>query len=348
MRAGHRVRAIVVAGAAPALVTAMVVAVLTIPRLRTMAEFRVPSRDLGEVVLRGLTSSTTIGWTSPWANAVVAVLVLLGVIVTLVVRRTRWLAGAWFLTLATFVIAAGPATPLRALTGFWYSSADRTQAMLPTVSAVLGAVGVAAVAVVVERVVRAAVAPRRTPARHAAPVRLAVTGPVAAVTAIALLVFAFTTSDGFRSDERENGWAAWAFDPERLIHPPYATQAELDMIRSLEGVLPPDAVVLGDPLNGAVFMQSVAGAIAYVPHVNPSSWDDDQTYLLLHFRELYTDPTVCEIVTKHDIGFFYYDSSGHSAWREKSPGVYDVDLTRGFEPVAQAGPAGVYRITACG
>lgn len=348
MRAGHRIRAAVVAGAAPALVVVIVVALLTVPRLRTMAEFRVPSRDLGEVVLRGLTSATTIGWTSPWANAVVAVLVLLGVVAVLVVRRTRWLAWAWFLTLATYVIAAGPSTPLRALTGFWYSSADRTQAMLPTVSAVLGGVGVAVVALAVERLVRAAVAPRRTPARHAAPGRLPATGAVAAVTTLAVLMFAFTTSDGFRSDERENGWTAWAFDPERLIHPPYATEAELDMIRSLEGVLPPDAVVFGDPLNGEVFMQSVAGAIAYVPHVNPSSWDDDQTYLLLHFRELYTDPAVCEIVRRHDIGYFYYDSSGHTAWREKSPGVYDVDLTRGFEPVAEAGPAGVYRITACG
>jgi len=342
--AGRPTLALAAALAAPAVAVCVVLAALNVPRLRSMADFPVPDGDPWHAALRALTSATTIGWTSPWANAVVAVLVLIGVVVAARGAVTRWLVGAWVVAIALYVIAAGPATPLRALTGFWYSSHDRTEAMLPTITAVLGAMGVVSVGMGVQRIL----VTRRRAVRLGPLEGRAMLRAIVPATVVLVLATAFVTSGGFRNDERENGWTAWGFQPEHLIHPPYATEDELQMIRTLGDRLPRDAVVLGDPMNGATFVQAVGGVRTYLPHVNPGSWDSDQRYLMSHFRELRTDPTVCELVREAGITHFYVDSAGPPEWREQAPGLYDVDVSTGFELVASAGSARVYRITACG
>ncbi|MFD1507276.1 hypothetical protein FE374_14200 [Georgenia yuyongxinii] len=338
-RLGHRAAAVVAAGAAPAVALALVVAVYTVPALQAMAAFPAVEGSRRLALFRGLTFSTTIGWTSPWANVVVAALVLIGVVVAAMSVRTRWLAVSWLLTLGIYVVAAGPNNVLRDLAGFWYKSADRTFAMLPTVAAVLGALGVVALGRAAQRLL----AESRAGARHGR-----TRDWLAPVVMVGVLALAFVTSGAFRYDERQNGWTAWGFQPDRILTTAHASTEELTMIRSLDDVLPDDAVVLGDPRNGAAFVQSVGGAVAFIPHVNPSSWDPDQSYLKAHFGQLRSDPKVCEIVAEDGIEYFYADDSGPQAWAQDSPGLYDVDTTTGFDLVAEGGPARVYRITACG
>ncbi|TRW47666.1 DUF6541 family protein [Georgenia yuyongxinii] len=338
-RLGHRATAVVAAGAAPAVALALVVAVYTVPALQAMAAFPAAEGSRRLALFRGLTFSTTIGWTSPWANVVVAALVLIGVVVAAVTVRTRWLAVSWLLTLGIYVVAAGPNNVLRDLAGFWYKSADRTFAMLPTVAAVLGAMGVVALGRAAQRLL----AESRAGARHGR-----TRDWLAPLVMVGVLVLAFVTSGAFRYDERQNGWTAWGFQPDRILTTAHASTEELTMIRSLDDVLPDDAVVLGDPRNGAALVQSVGGAVAFIPHVNPSSWDADQSYLKAHFGQLRSDPKVCEIVAADHIDYFYADDSGPEAWEEASPGLYDVDTSTGFELLAEGGPARVYRITACG
>ncbi|UNX55746.1 hypothetical protein MF406_05780 [Georgenia sp. TF02-10] len=344
-RAGRPLDAAAAALVVPLAAAALVLAVYTVPQLRAMAAFPAPGGDAGEALVHGLTFATTVGWTSPWANAVVAVAVLLGAVVAVRTARARWLAAAWLLTLAVFVLAAGPETPLRALTGFWYKSADRTFAMLPTVAAVLGALGVVAVAEAAVRLARRAGAAAGTP-RHARPAG-AGGRPAVAVVGVILLA-ALVTSGGFRNGEREQGWTAWAFQPEDLIHYPYATDGEVAMLRSLDDVLPADAVVLGDPRGGAAFVQAVAGAVAYLPHVSPSSWDPEQRFLIERFGDLHHDPGVCAAVVDAGIEYFYADDSGPADWAAQAPGLHGVDTSTGFELLAEGDTARLYRLTACG
>ncbi|WP_448073196.1 DUF6541 family protein [Georgenia yuyongxinii] len=340
-RQGRRTSAVLAAGAGPAVALALVAAVFALPPLQAMANFAAGEGSRRLALFRGLTFSTTIGWTSPWANVVVAVLVLVGVVVAALAGRTRWLSVSWLLTLGVYVIAAGPNNVLRELTGFWYKSADRTFAMLPTVAAVLGALGLVALGRAAQRLL--------TESRAGAGARHGRTREwLAPVVIVGALAVAFVTSGAFRYDERQNGWTAWGFQPDRILTPAHASDDELAMIRSLDDVLPDDAVVLGDPRNGAAFVQSVGGAVAYIPHVNPSSWDEDQTYLKANFDQWRTDPAVCGLLAAHDIEYFYADDSGPRAWAEASPGLYDVDTSTGFELVAEGGTARVYRITACG
>lgn len=342
--AGRRGRGWVVLFLVPGLLLAVLTSVFAVPPLRAMTKFPAVEGDRAEALLRGFSSSTTIGSSSPWANSAVTVLLLIGLTATLVNRRTRWFGFTWLLALSCFVIASGPDSVLRDLTGFWYESAERTEAMLPSLSSIVAAVGALTLVTTVAELVQSA-ARRRGPSDGFAVAERP--GFVTVLALVTVLFVAYLTSGGFRLDERRDEWTAWGFQPEHLIHPPYVTDDELTMIRSLADLLPGNAVVLGDPFSGAPFVQGVAGLVAYIPHVNPTGWDDSQKYLMQHFADLHTDPRVCEIVRNAGIQYFYWDVDNGAGWSSQSPGLSQVDTGDGFELVAAADTAKVYRITAC-
>lgn len=328
-RDGHRGRALAL-GTAPLLaVTVVVVALAVVPRLRAMATWGEAGQPWAEALRYALLGSTP---QAALGGLPVAILVLVGAVLAAVSRGTRWLAGAWVVMLTLFVIAAAPAGPLRVLTGLWYSSPDRIQALLVTVGAVLGAIGAAALASWAQAALRIGRGRAET---------------VTAALAVVLLVVAWVGSSAFRTVERVQQ-AAGAYDPDAMVHPAWADAAELDFLRSLDEVLAADAVVLGDALNGAAFVQVLAERRAYLPIRAAST---DQQYLLDHFHDIHSDPRVCEIVRENGIGYFYADASrpyGPQSLAERSPGLYDVDVSTGFELVASAGDVRLYRITACG
>lgn len=344
-RGRRRARAVVTAATIPALCVAGVLAIAVVPRLRAMTNFPAPEGSPWLALGRAFTTATPIGWTSTWANAVVGLLIAVGLVSALTNRRTRWFGGVWLLALFLFVVAFGPDTALRGITAPWYESGERTEAMLATYSAVLAALG----AYVVGRaVVRHAVPDGAAAnARHA----LRPGGPapwqVGLVVACVVLV-AFVTSGGFRAEERSDGWTAWAFQPDRLIHPPYVTADELTMLHSLRDTLPDDAVVVGDPFSGAPLVQAVAGKVAFIPQVNPRGWDEEQRLLRSRFREIHDADEICDLVRDEGIGYYYDDADNGAGWTRQSPGIADVDTSQGFELVAAAETARVYRITACG
>lgn len=318
-------------GVVPAAAAGLAAAIYTVPQLRAMGAFDHPGGDPWLALRTGLLTSTTVGWTSPWANVVIAVLILLGAVVAWRAAATRWLTTGWAVTLGLFVIAAGPETPLRQLTALWYKNPDRPLAMLPLFGALLGAIGTLAVARLAARV-----AERRTgrPADRAG-----------VLAAVAVLAVAFVTSGAFRTQERLYGWTWWAFNPDHPLVTTYASREELELLRDLP--VPDDAVVIGDPHSGEVFVQSVGDAIAYIPHINPSSWDATQRFLMESFADIHTDPAVCDAVRDQGIEYYYADEPPDPRWEERAPGLYGVDTSTGFELLGRGGTARVYRITAC-
>jgi hypothetical protein len=329
----------------PGLLLILLASLFLVPTLRAMTTYQEAEGDAAAALLRGFTSSTTVGSSSAWANSVVAILLVIGLVDALAHRRTRWFGYTWLLVLMCYVLASGPEFVLRGLTGFWYKSAERTQAMLPTVTSILAAMGALVVATACAEFLQSAVRRRQVSGGPVIPDR---TGVLTALGVVTILLIAYWSSGQFRLAERRDEWTAWGFQADHLIHPPYVTDDELVMIRSLPGLLPPDAVVLGDPFSGAPFVQGVAGLIAYIPHVNPTSWDADQEFLMQHFADIRTDPRVCEIVRSSGIGYFYWDVDNEAGWTAQSPGLSQVDTRDGFELVAAANTAKVFRITACG
>lgn len=329
----------------PGLLLILLGSLFLVPTLRAMTNYREAEGDPVAALLRGFTSSTTVGSSSPWANSVVAILLLIGLAVALANQRTRWFGYTWLLVLMCYVLASGPDSVLRGLTGFWYKSAERTQAMVPTLTSILAAMGAVALATTCAEFLQAVARRRQGSAESAIPDR---TDGLTALGVITILLIAYWSSGQFRLVERRDEWTAWGFQAEHLIHPPYVTDDELVMIRSLPDLLPVDAVILGDPFSGAPFVQGVAGFIAYIPHINPTGWDDDQKFLMEHFADIHTDPRVCEIVRRSGIEYFYWDVDNGAGWTAQSPGLSQVDTGDGFELVAAAETARVFRITACG
>lgn len=322
----------------PASMVALVVALAVVPLLRAMTQTQVAAGDPVQALLRGFSTSTTIGSSGPWANWLIGLLLVAGLVLALLDPQVRWFGLAWLLALACLVLSSAPDSFWRGLTGFWYKSAERTEAMLPTLTSVLVGIAVSAAATGVMELLQRQDALSAGPGRRDA---------IAVLAAISIVFLAYLSSGQFRLAERRDDWTAWGFQADRIIHQPYVTDDELTMIRSLPEILPPSAVVIGDPFSGAPFVQGVAGLVAYIPALNPPSWDPDQRYLMAHFKEILSDPQVCEIVRESRIGYYYWDAENGAGWGPQKPGLAHVDTSEGFELVASADTAKVYRITAC-
>lgn len=144
----------------------------------------------------------------------------------------------------------------------------------------------------------------------------------------------------------------YVYDPERLGKPGMADTAELAMIRRMRLLIPGDSLVLGDPIAGAAYTEVIGQHDAVFPQLTMTNGQERWQQVLAHrFKEIHSDPEVCEVVRELGITHFYEDEDG---WyydftrSSRSPGLYGVDTSTGFELVDQGGSAKLYRITACG
>lgn len=140
-------------------------------------------------------------------------------------------------------------------------------------------------------------------------------------------------------------------DPNALGKPGMATEGVLDMMNQLPDLLDEDAVVLGDPQAGAMYSQMIGQRWAYFPQLSYLNADRDAQAMLVHrFKHVATDPAVCQVVTDQGITHFFESPDGQYYGRyrsDRSPGLYNVDTSVGFELVAEGDGAGLYLITAC-
>lgn len=315
-------------------------------------------------------------------NAAVLALVMVGCVAALVRREARWLVVGWAVCVALVALATGPENDLRWLTGFWYKSVPRVAALVPVAASVLGGLGAVWLGHLAARAtarlardgdrpaaarhVRASAADATTPAadtraadtasageapgREArAPARPAVATIVAWAVPAVLLLGAWAATDGFRHDDKVHRMAQ-GYDPDQIRYGALVSHDEVDLLRSLEDVLPDDAVLLGDPFNGAAYAYAVSGVDVTIAQLGAAFASPAQQYLERHFRDIRTDPQVCEYVRELGVTHFYADEP---AWIEGTdvaarwPGLYGVDVSEGFELVASAGGVGVYAVSAC-
>ena len=75
----------------------------------------------------------------------------------------------------------------------------------------------------------------------------------------------------------------------------YVTDAELELIERLEETTPPDALIIGIPIQGASFAYGIGGRQVVEPHIH-GPLSDDELYLTHHLNEIDSDPRVCEAV----------------------------------------------------
>ncbi|WP_136193395.1 DUF6541 family protein [Actinomyces procaprae] len=260
------------------------------------------------------------------------VLIVSGLVVTVRRRQWRWITWAWLLPMILLTASYLPLGPLTAATGLWYNDPYR---IIPLVMPAISLLAAASVEWLLS-----VMAVRASDWR----VR-----PVQEATAAACVVLLLAGSIGADSSRGKAAPSAYAAETNALVRT--LTVDEVAMIRSLRDRTDPNLMVLGDPAAGAAYVEVLAGLLSVFPHMTFRSMDWDALYLAQHFSEINEDPKVCELVRHYRIGYYYADDAGTVAGMdvpERAPGLYGVDTSSGFELVASARTASVWRITACG
>lgn len=270
----------------------------------------------------------------------VAVCTVAGVVVLLRRRSPdRWLVASWALVLVLACLAAGPANPLRLLTGIWYSQATRIAAIYPVVAAPLAVVGLVALARWAERRLAArakgaeAMHPARADARRLGAAGLA-----------AMLVVTLGWHAPIRVERFEQ-----AYVPGQILWGTMASAEEIELLHRLPATTPEDALILGDPANGAAFAWSVAGRRLVLPHLGESGMSPEQALLREGFDRLGEDPEICAAVRALGVTHYYQDTATTADGAKQDrfgPGLQHAPAT-GLEVVDSGGTATLYRITAC-
>ncbi|OKL51858.1 DUF6541 family protein [Buchananella hordeovulneris] len=343
-RSGNRRRTVRELGSVLAACGALALTVAVVPLLSSKFQGMLTAFQTYPGSLVGAVYKTTLLWPLLPRNSdsyvivtviIVQLLLLVGTIGGLVaVRRGHgppWLVwaylGGWLLTF-TAVSRQGPLVPVA---GLWYMSVHRTSMVQLIPALLLAGLGLWAGG----RWLGAHLAARGWQ-RAGRPGVVLLAGAVAC---------------GALAVPARNFFAHRVYDPTSGHSTIMASQAELEMIYSLDATLPADAFVLGDPFLGAGYVQALGNR----PVVNPqlferaSNWPE--RYLYRYFRHLHRYPEVCRTVRRLGITHVYLDA--HTYWHNKersvgtSRGLSGFVPFAGLTPVARGGTAAVYRIDAC-
>ena len=171
--------------------------------------------------------------------------------------------------------------------------------------------------------------------------------PIQACVGLLILVLS-----GFGAIDARNAAVAYVYDPDQLGKPGMVTTGELAMLRRMKYTTAPNALILGDPIAGAAYSEMLGGRKAVFPQLSTVNADGaSQKVLTQRFRDIATDPEVCEVVQRLGITHFYEEEDGtyYNFMRSsRNPGLYGVDTSSGFELVDAGGTAKLWKITACG
>lgn len=145
--------------------------------------------------------------------------------------------------------------------------------------------------------------------------------------------------------------ATYVFDPDNLGKPGMVTTQELAMIKRIPTTLPEDAYILGDPIAGAAYVESIGQRRAFFPQLTTTNTGSEFADLYKKkFKDIHTDPRICQGIRREGITHVYLDKDSlYYSFKlsDRSPGLYGVDVSRGFELIDSGDSAAIYRITAC-
>lgn len=250
----------------------------------------------------------------------------------------RWAVGTG-LALVLLLLAAGPQWPLRVLAGPWYTQRARLMVLVSIGLLVLAVLGAQELA-------------RRW--QGVPGWRAALTTPPGRLPLV-LLVLSLVLAPAWRWGLRQEVVAA-VHDPQRISYGTMLSADELALLRRAPGLLPEDAVVVGNPSNGSAYLWSVAGVrVVYPSRLVP--WSEELAWLGEHLHELGSNPQVCEVLRRRGVAYYYSDDASADGatggGRQPLWGPHLEEVPREhLELVGSAdsggGTAALWRITACG
>ncbi|WP_336723935.1 DUF6541 family protein [Cellulosimicrobium cellulans] len=275
------------------------------------------------------------------SNMLVAVLVLLGVLVSLFVARWRWLPFGYALLAWLFVVAASADGSTRALlTGYWYGDVQRLASQLPLLAVPLATIGLTVAVTGVATLVRGA--PRAGRATRAV-----FSVPVLAVLAALTLVVLLPRTTLFKD--------SYDYVAHRYLLAPDSSSAtlvdesELALLDEVERIVPEDAVIAGQPWDGSVLVWALSDREALFPHLR-MPMDVDRALVAEHLAEAGSDPRVCDAVSRLGVRYVL-ELGGENFWDDDGARFAGLDglVAAGVaEEVARVEDSRLLHITACG
>ena len=325
-------------------------------KVEMVAEMRTKQPDWGppgtvwQAFLRGaLTIAHPYEFNFDAMSVVLTVLTVVGVVWSLRRRETAWLPFAQAIAGFLFVVAFRVSSSLRQfIIGVWYADVPRLSTLMGIVAVPLVVMGILAVSVGIARLVR----------RFREDVRPG-TAAESRVVAIAAVVLAVLTFVGAQADK---AIAA----QYRSIHDVYAfddaekasllSLDELALLERLDTHVPEGDKVIGSPWTGASLSWAIADRQSVFSHAYPTS-NEDYLYLAENLNKAKSDPKVCQIVDKYDIGYaldfghdYLWGADEHgnpTGWAAEYPGLEDLAQDGVATVVDEQGDAKLLEITAC-
>ncbi|WP_162802060.1 DUF6541 family protein [Ornithinimicrobium murale] len=263
-------------------------------------------------------------------NLVITAMAFIGIYLTITRKHARWLVVALVAAAVLTLLAAGPPeNVLRPLAGFWYTQASRINQLFVIPMIVLAAGGLAWTC-------------RKVADRG----RMPITG-----TTIVVLIGVALATFGLRWPSQvevmSSVYSNWPIAWGTMID----SEDELAMIDRADEVLPDDAVVLGNPVDGSSYLLARSDVEVVYPQLTPIAGSPERALLASEFNRWFLEPEVCRAVRDLGITHVYTDDltfEEGAKWEETTQGLMYVDTSRdGFELVDEGGQASLWRFTGC-
>ncbi|ACU85904.1 hypothetical protein FM106_05440 [Brachybacterium faecium] len=327
-----------------------VVLVVVLSHPQVQASMSRPVTGTWTAFLPRLTSTLVLWSTTPNPLVLCALLLFYGSVFAVAVafairsRRSRWVLAAWAMQTLLVLGVYFPLPGLSSIAGIWYADAYR-----------LFAIQVVFLALLLSMALSMAWTP--SPAHGGAepavrwPAALERVRPLAGHRAarglVAAVLVVHLALGGFLSWRAAYAPAAPAIGQERIISSPQ----ELELLEELDELVPEGSVVLGDPLSGIGYAPVLGDVDSVFTQFTTRSLDRDGTFLAEHFADIHEDVRVCTVLRHYGIGYYYEDEPVQYEGESREiglPGLYDVDTSEGFTPIASADGATLWRVDACG
>lgn len=271
--------------------------------------------------------------------ALFALVVLIGVLTVWRQRATQWITLSWIVVALLVLATLVPLPLLTNLTALWYYGSYR---LMP----VLAIMNILTATSALSTLWDWALARRRSPQQEGTCQRHT-TWVVCATLAVMIL----------------NGATSWSYrsaNAHQLYEPPFghivfmADEDELSMIFRAKDKLTDDKLILGEGSTGATLIYIVSGHPVVYKQVTFGAVQGagkDSAYLADHFRHYQSDPKVCDIINRYNIGYFYADQpQSFNLKRQdiRASGLFRVPVdSPDFTEIDRGGLATLYRFTGC-
>lgn len=315
----------------PAIAGLLVLAVMgSSSTLQAMGDYPRTEVPFGWALLNALSLAPLADTDDRWRHIVLAIAAVVG-IGLLIARRHRAFIASWGVVLTLDLISVLPEGWWRAYVGGWWRDEARFRAVLAVLAGVLAAYALGCLAT------WSAQRLRRGSGQRA----------VGALGALSLVLAMGSIGQGSLAED--SLWAHRAYDVDYMTHTPWVDPGEELFMDYLRGRLPDDAVVYGYPASGAGLLPVLTDIDSF-HRINSVGGDrPDKPYVARTFKEIRTDPRVCEIINNEGgTPLYYEDRTVHDREiKGEFPGYLGVDTSQGFELLATDGNASIWRITAC-